>query len=143
MVRLLKDAASPDPEARRKLQERATEIFAGVGVAILRVSEAAHQAMLGIREAVDPVYRAAREKAWAAQWPLYPCPYERDYGDPDGGGQHPWQAGAACGQVWDRRRVTAPELRGLVWEHIQAVHVGGERGQQIADMYASQIMDRP
>lgn len=133
MVRLTKDAASrPSPEATRKLREKITETFQGMGLAMLQVSAAAHKAMLGVREAMDPLYRAAREEAWAAQYPLYPCPYVLDYG-----------AHARCGQVWDRRRVTAPELRTLVWEHIQTVHVSGERGQRIADQYVRGIMDRP
>lgn len=132
MVRLTKNAASPDPEAQRQLRERITETFQGMGVALLQVSAAVHKAAQEMRLAVDPLYRAAREQDWKAQYPLYPCPYVLDYGDHGG-----------CGQVWDRRRVTAPELRGLVWEHVQTVHVSGERGQRLADEYARQIMDRP
>lgn len=132
MVRLLKDAASPDPETARRLREKITETFQGMGVALLNLSAAVHKASQDMRLALDPLYRAAREEAWKAQYPLYPCPYVLDYG-----------AHARCGQVWDRRRVTAPELRTLVWEHIQTVHVSGERGQRIADQYVRGIMDRP
>lgn len=133
MVRLTKDAVSrPSPEAQRRLRDKVIETFAGLGVALLQVSAATHKAALSMQEALNPLYRAAREEAWAAQYPLYPCPYVLDYG-----------AHARCGQVWDRRRVTAPELRTLVWEHIQTVHVSGERGQRIADQYVRDIMDRP
>lgn len=134
MVRLIKDAASPqpDPDTVRRMQEKIRETFAAVGVAMLRLSAAAHKAAQGMQESLNPLYRAAREEEWKAQFPLYPCPYVLDYG-----------SHGNCGQVWDRRRVTAPELRTLVWEHIQTVHVAGERGQQIADQYVRGIMDRP
>lgn len=133
MVRLIKGLASePDPETARRLREKITETFQGVGVALLNLSAAVHKAGQDMRLTMDPLYRASRARDWEAQFPLYPCPYVLDYGAHEG-----------CGQVWDRRRVTAPELRGLVWEHIQTVHVGGERGQRIADQYVRQIMDRP
>lgn len=131
MVRLLKDFATPepDPEDTRLLPERIRDAFQGLGVAMLRLSAEADRAMQSLRAAMDPLYRAGRAKDWADQFPVYTCGYV--FGD------------APCDRTWDRRRVTAPELRALVWDHIQADHVSGQRGQQIADQIVSRIMDRP
>lgn len=133
MVRLSKDAASPlDPERLRLLTEHVRDAFAAVGVRMLRMSAAAHEAVLGLREPMEKIRQAERQVSWMDQWPVYRCPYALDYGE-----------AAACGEVWDRLHIPTPELRALVWEHIQDRHVGGERGRVIADVYLSQIMDRP
>lgn len=107
--------------------------FERLGVLALRAS-------LAVTELMDKVRSPARQAQWAAQYPLFRCPYTSavtwSVQDMLDGPPEP------CGHAWDRRRISTEELRAEVWDHM-ARHVEGEAGLGYASRIVSTIMERP
>lgn len=107
--------------------------FERLGVIVLRAS-------LVWAELTDRLRNPARQAQWAAQYPLFRCPYTSAvswaiHGTTD-------LLAEPCGHAWDRRKISTEDLRAEVWDHM-ARHVEGEAGLGYASRIVSMIMEGP
>jgi hypothetical protein len=107
--------------------------FERLGVLALRAS-------LALTELMDKTRNPARQAAWAAQYPLFRCPYTSAVSWAVHGTESVLEK--PCGHTWDRRRISTEELRAEVWDHM-ARHVKGEYGLGYASRIVATIMERP
>lgn len=108
-------------------------VFERLGVIVLRAS-------LLVAELTDKIRNPARQAQWAAQYPVYSCPWTEaavwSVQDPEGRIPEP------CGHTWDRRKISTEDLRAEVWDHM-TLHLPGEHGLGYASRIVSTIMEGP
>lgn len=115
-----------------------TQYLPGLGE---RLGVIALRASLAITELMDKVRSPARQAQWAAQYPVFRCPYTSavTWSVQD---STVFELSEPCAHTWDRRHLSTEELRAEVWDHM-ARHVKGEAGLGYASRIVATIMERP
>lgn len=104
-----------------------------------RLGTLALRASLLVAELTDRFRNPARQAQWAAQYPVFRCPYTHTVSWAIHGLREPAEP---CKHTWDRREISTAELRAEVWDHM-ARHVEGEAGLGYASRIVSTIMEGP